>query len=224
MDAAFGSLMKALNDLQLEDNTFVFFTSDNGPEGDGVKSPGRGSTGGLRGRKRDLYEGGIRVPGLARWPGKIPAQSTVSAPVIGSDLLPTVLALTGTDPAPLGSRTLDGVNVLPLLQASAPSVPRPQPLFWRLDMAPKPKIALRVGNLKLLANPTTSEFELYDLAQDPQETRDLKDQRPEDFLQLKTQLLSQNSAIEADGPDWWKRLSPSGASVPGAKPAKKQGH
>jgi arylsulfatase A len=224
MDAAFGSLMGALKDLRLEEDTFVFFTSDNGPEGDGIKSPGRGSTGGLRGRKRDLHEGGIRVPGIARWPGKIPANSTVTTPIIGSDLLPTILALTGTSPAPLGSRTLDGVNVLPLLQASASSVERPQPLFWRLDMAPNSKMALRVGNLKILTDPKTSTFELYDLAQDPQETTDLQEKRPEDFLRLKTQLLSQNAAIEAEGPDWWKRLSASGATAPGAKPSKKQGH
>lgn len=224
MDAAFGTLMSTLRELHLEENTFVFFTSDNGPEGDGVKSPGRGSSGGLRGRKRDLHEGGIRVPGIARWPGKIPANSTVSAPVIGSDLLPTVLALTGTDSSTLGKRTLDGVNVLPLLQTTAQSVERPQPLFWRLDMAPNAKIALRVGDLKILADPKGSEFELYDLAQDPKETTDLKDQRPQDFQKLKAQLLSQNAAIESEGPDWWKRLSPSGALEPGAKPAKKQGH
>lgn len=107
----------------------MFFTSDNGPKGDGMKSPGRGSTGGLRGRKRDLHEGGIRVPAIVRWPGKIPANSTLDVPVIGSDLLPTVLAVTGATAASLGDRTLDGVNVLPLLQGASKAVERLQPHF-----------------------------------------------------------------------------------------------
>ncbi len=85
MDYAFGTLMKALDELGLADNTCVIFTSDNGPEGDGITSPGRGSTGGLRGRKRAVYEGGIRVPGLIRWPGHVKSGATTDIPVIGSD-------------------------------------------------------------------------------------------------------------------------------------------
>ena len=223
MDAAFGQLVKTLSELKLEENTFVFFTSDNGPEGDGIKSPGRGSTGGLRGRKRDLHEGGIRVPGIARWPGKIRANSTLEVPVIGSDLLPTVLALTGVDAASLGNRTLDGVNILPLLRSSSKNVERTQPLFWRLDMAPNAKIAMRVGDLKILSDTNRQTFEMYDLNKDPQETTDLQESRPVEFVELKQRLLTHNESIEAEGPDWWKRLNPSGGVVPGSKPTKGQG-
>lgn len=165
-----------------------------------MKSPGRGSTGGLRGRNRDLHEGGIRVPAIARWPGKIPANSTLDVPVIGSDLLPTVLAVTGATAASLGERTLDGVNVLPLLQGASKAVERPQPLFWRLDMAPNAKIAMRAGDMKILADPARDVFEMYDLENDPQETTDLRESKPVDFAELKERLFGEQSADRDGGP------------------------
>jgi len=219
MDHAFGSLMKALEEQKLTDSTFVFFTSDNGPEGDGVKSPGRGSSGGLRGRKRDVHEGGIRVPGLARWPGKIPAGSTCTVPVIGSDVFPTFLDAAGV-PVPK-DRVLDGVDVLSALNGSAASVERTQPLFWRLHMAPNKKIAMRDGDWKILANLELTEFELYNLQTDPKEENDLQTKETERFNALKAKLIAHNSAVEAEGPDWWKRLSPNGGADP--KKAGKKG-
>lgn len=220
MDAAFGKLMAALEDMKLAENTVVFFTSDNGPEGDGVKDAGRGSSGGLRGRKRDMHEGGIRVPGIVRWPGRIPAGSTVSVPVIGSDFLPTALALTGVDSKPLGARVIDGVDVSGVWLGKVSQVSRSQPLFWRLDMAPNAKVAMRVGDLKILANADRSVFELYDLAADAGETVDVKETRSADFQRMKEQLLGHIAAVEAEGPDWHKRLNPSGAKAPGNNPRK----
>ena len=219
MDHAFGRLMSALEEQKLTDSTFVFFTSDNGPEGDGVKSPGRGSSGGLRGRKRDVHEGGIRVPGLARWPGKIPAGSTCTVPVIGSDVFPTFLTAAGV-PVPK-DRVLDGVDVLSALNGSATSVERTQPLFWRLHMAPNKKIAMRDGDWKILANLELTEFELYNLQTDPKEENDLQTKEAERFNALKAKLIAHNSAVEAEGPDWWKRLSPNGGADP--KKAGKKG-
>ncbi len=220
MDDAFGRLMRSLDDLKLSEDTFVFFTSDNGPEGDGIKSPGRGSSGGLRGRKRDLHEGGIRVPGIVRWPGKIKPDATVDAPVIGSDLLPTVLAVAGATPPK--DKVLDGVNVLPLLAGAVTSVKRPQPLFWRLHMAPNAKIAMRVDDWKILANAELTQFELYNLAKDPKETTDMKETDPERFAALRTQLTAHNAAVEAEGPDWWKRLAPSGGKAKNNPPGKSE--
>lgn len=220
MDHAFGMLMESLDEQKLTDNTFVFFTSDNGPEGDGIKSPGRGSSGGLRGRKRDMHEGGIRVPGMARWPGKIKAGSVCDVPVIGSDIFPTMLGIAGVKIP--GGRTLDGVNIIPALDGTATKLERPQPLFWRLHMAPNMKIAMRVDDWKILANETLTEFELYNLKDDPKETTDLKDKESQRFHELKGRLIDHNKAIDAEGPDWWKRLSPNGGKPKGADEKKKK--
>jgi arylsulfatase A len=224
MDHAFGQLMKALDALKLADRTFVFFTSDNGPEGDGIKTPGRGSTGGLRGRKRDLHEGGIRVPGLARWPGRIKPGTRSDVPVIGSDLFPTLLAIARVEMP--RDRVVDGVNVLAALEGTATSIERPQPLYWRLHMAPNAKIAMRVDDWKILANAELTEFELYNLKSDPKETTDLKDREPGRFAALRDQLVKHNAAIDAEGPDWWKRLSPNGGKAvtgeEGRKKARRQ--
>lgn len=220
MDHAFGMLMKSLDEQKLTDSTFVFFTSDNGPEGDGIKSPGRGSSGGLRGRKRDMHEGGIRVPGLARWPGRIQAGTTCEVPIVGSDVFPTMLGIAEVK-AP-ADRTLDGVNVLPALEGKVTRLDRPQPLFWRLHMAPNMKIAMRVDDWKILADETLTEFELYNLKTDEKETTDLKEKEPERFAAMKTQLIQHNASIDAEGPDWWKRLSPNGGKPKAADGAKKK--
>ncbi|MEX0585547.1 MAG: sulfatase-like hydrolase/transferase, partial [Pirellulales bacterium] len=127
LDQAFGKLMRTLDELKLVENTVVFFTSDNGPEGDGIKTPGRGSTGGLRGRKRSVYEGGIRVPGIVRWPGRTQPGTTSDVPVIGSDIFVTAVGLAGaTLPA---DRVLDGGNLLAAIQGRP--VERARPLYWR---------------------------------------------------------------------------------------------
>ena len=223
MDHAFGLLMKSLDEQKLTDSTFVFFTSDNGPEGDGITTPGRGSSGGLRERKRSMHEGGIRVPGLARWPGHLKAGTTSDVPVIGSDVFPTMLAIAGVKPP--AARVLDGVNILPVLTGTVTKLDRPQPLYWRLNMAPNAKVAMRVDDWKILANAELTEFELYNLKTDARETNDLKATEPQRFAALRAQLLKHHAAVEAEGPDWWRHLGPSGltkADGPAAKKGKKQ--
>ncbi|MFM9963400.1 MAG: sulfatase-like hydrolase/transferase [Planctomycetaceae bacterium] len=201
LDHAFGKLMRTLDELNLADNTVVFFTSDNGPEGDGIKSPGRGSTGGLRGRKRAVYEGGIRVPGIVRWPGKAQPGTTSDVPVIGSDIFVTAVGIAGaklpTD------RVLDGGNLLSALEGRA--VERTRPLYWRCVIAPGPlKTAMRIGDWKILADEPLTQFELYNLKADPQEKTDLSASQPAKFAEMKTALVKLNTEIEAEGPDWWK--------------------
>ena len=202
MDHAFGKLMKALDDLKLSGNTLVIFTSDNGPEGNGVKGRTRGSTGGLRGRKRSLYAGGIQVPGMIRWPGKAPASTTSDVPIIGSDLFPTVLAAAGA-PVPK-DRVLDGANILAALDGKP--VERKVPMYWRYHGAPEPmKVALRDGDWKIMADQGLTKFELYDLKADPRETTDLAAKEPERLQALQKTLRRLHDEIEREGPQWWRQ-------------------
>jgi arylsulfatase A len=201
LDHAFGNLMLTLDELGLRNNTLVVFTSDNGPEGAGTKGRTRGSTGGLRGRKRSLYEGGIRVPGIIRWPNRIAPDTVCDTPIIGSDLFPTVLAAAGV--AAPKDRTLDGVNLLPLL-AGKP-LTRPIPMYWRYHAAPGPfKVAMRDGDWKILADLSFTQFELYHLGNDPKETQNLADKHPDKLDELRDRLRKLHDEIEKEGPDWWK--------------------
>jgi len=211
LDAAFGQLMRALDEMKLAEDTIVIFTSDNGPEGDGIKSPGRGSTGGLRGRKRSVYEGGIRVPGMVRWPGKAPAGTTSDVPVIGSDIF--VMAATVAGAALPQDRVLDGGNLLSAL-AGQP-VERARPLYWRCAIAPESlKTAMRIGDWKILADEALTKFELYDVQHDWQEKNELSGREPAKLAEMKAALVKLNAEIEAEGPDWWKSYQQGGKKAP----------
>jgi arylsulfatase A len=220
MDHAFGLLMKALDEQKIRDNTLVIFTSDNGPEGDGIQSPGRGSTGGLRGRKRSVYEGGIRVPGLVRWPGKITPNSISTTPVIGSDLFVTVAIVAGA-PVP-SDRIVDGGNLIPATQGQP--VERSRPLYWRCYLAPETfKTAMRIGDWKILADEALTTFELYNIATDPNETKEMSLQDPARFAQMKAELIKLNQEIEAEGPDWWKNYGKGATKAKNPKAPGKKG-
>lgn len=214
LDHAFGMLMRALDEMQLTDNTVVIFTADNGPEGSGkpnLKNPGsmrdrtRGSTGGLRGRKRDDYEGGIRVPGIVRWPGKVKAGTESNIPVIGSDIFSTICEIVDI-PLP-NDRVIDGASMLPALNGEA--VPRTQPLYWRTHISsPDSRVALRIDDWKIVADHTLEKFQLFNLHDDREEKNNLAQQHPDRFEEMKTKLLSHDEAVRADGPDWWKKPQP----------------
>jgi arylsulfatase A len=208
IDYAFGNLMKALDELGETENTFVIFTSDNGPEGNGLKGRTRGSTGGLRERKRSSHEGGIRVPGIVRWPGNVPAGSTSATPIIGSDIFSTILAVAGI-PLP-DDRTIDGVDIRPVF-AGKP-LKRPVPLYWRNHLARSNiHVALRDGEWKILGNETLEKFQLYHIENDWQEKHDLAESNPEKLAQMKQKLLEVHTQIEKEGPSkWWKNEAPRG--------------
>ncbi len=196
LDDAFGTLMKTLDEIGATDSTLVFFTSDNGPEGDGVKGPGRGLTSGLRKRKRSMYEGGHRVPGIVRWPGRIQPGTESDIPVIGSDFFPTVLAATGVEPR--DGRPLDGVNLLPALAGA--EIDRPEPLYWRWGG----EVAYREGEWKIVTDEAFERPELYNLATDRAEAHDLAAAEPERLAGMLERLRAHTTEIEAEGPDWWR--------------------
>ena len=139
-------LLKALDDLRLRDDTLVFFTSDNGPART-VYHP-HGSTGPLRDKKGYIADGGIRVPGIIRWPGRIQPGSVSDTPVIGTDVLPTFCEIAEI-PIPQ-DRALDGCSILPLL--SGGPIARTTPLYWHFYAASgSEKVAIRIGDWKLSA-------------------------------------------------------------------------
>ena len=219
LDHAFGLLMKALDEQGYRDDTCVFYTSDNGPEGGGTKGRTRGSTGGLRGRKRSGFEGGIRVPGIVRYPAYfsrrgIKPGSESSVPVIGSDIFTTICALTDI-PLPK-DRTIDGANILPALEGRR--VVRQQPLYWRTHVAPPEcRVALRLDDWKIVSTESLSKFMLFDMKKDWQETTDLSASMPEKFEEMKALLIKHDAEVKAEGPDWWKSEPSRSTKKPGKR-------
>ncbi|MEX0321673.1 MAG: arylsulfatase [Puniceicoccaceae bacterium] len=173
MDQDVGRIIDLLKELGIDKNTLVIFTSDNGPHHEGGHDHAFfDSNGPLRGYKRDLYDGGIRVPFIARWPGTIPAGSTSDFPSAFWDFLPTACEVAGIDP-PDG---IDGLSYLPVLQGLAE--PEREALYWRFDMNQTVKQAVRSGNWKLVQPATDAPWELYDVDTDPGETTDLAKKHP----------------------------------------------
>lgn len=165
MDRDVGRLLDLLDELQLAGNTLVIFTSDNGPISAGGQDPDFfASAGVLRGRKFGLYEGGIRVPFIARWPGKIAPGGLSEFASAFWDMMPTFAGLAGVE-APAG----DGVSILPtLLGQSGQQAPR-ELLYWEYAG----QQALRMGNWKAYRPAPDRPIQLYDLASDEAETTDL---------------------------------------------------
>ncbi|MBE2284224.1 MAG: sulfatase [Prosthecobacter sp.] len=179
MDEAVGGVMKKLEETKQTDNTLIFFVSDNG----GPNLSFRGLTNftdnaPLRGAKGDVYEGGMRVPFLVSWPAKI-KPGTYDQPVIALDFLPTSLA--AAESADLTPKNLDGVNLLPFLTGEKTTAPHDL-LFWRSG-GPGGNNAVRRGSMKLVRL-GKAEPELYDLAADVGETKNLAAEKPEIVKEL----------------------------------------
>lgn len=200
LDFALGMVMDTLDENGLADSTLLIFTSDNGPEGQGGVTGG--STGGLRGRKRDDHEGGIRVPGIARWPSHIKPGTVSEVPVIGSDIFATVLDVTGI-PLPT-DRTIDGVSMLPAFEGKP--VDRKIPLFWRTHVSrPDSRVAMRIDEWKIVGNDTMETFALFQIEKDPREQNDLAEEMPEKLAEMKKKLFEVWADIETEGPkQWWR--------------------
>ena len=219
MDDAFGRLVKALDDQGLRESTFLFFTSDNGPAITAIHP--HGSAGPLREKKGHVYDGGIRIPGIIRWPGHTQPGQVCDEPVCGVDVLPTLCAIAGVDVP--NDRALDGASILPIF-ADKP-IARTTPLYWQFNWAgSKPKVAMRVGDWMILGHlsgpapkrgadiiPAESEalkaaelvgFELYNLRQDIGETTDLAQREPERLASMAKVLRKKYHEVRDESPVW----------------------
>ncbi len=200
LDEQVGRLRAELRTLDVADNTLVFFCSDNGPEGN-AKAPG--SAGNLRGHKRSLFEGGVRVPGLAEWPAVIQPGSVTDTPASTSDYLPTILAVLGVESPDVRPR--DGVSLLPLLRGEMSHRPRP------IAFESRGQLSLVDNRYKIIHQPTgqnrkkkqSSEsatarrFMLFDLQADPAETKDLAGEHPEIVRKMAATLASWQDSCRA---------------------------
>lgn len=192
IDDGVGMIRQCLKTLKLENNTIVIFTSDNGGETNVT------SNAPLRGGKSQLYEGGIRVPLIIQWPGKVAKGSICAQPTSNVDFYPTFLDIAAVKPDP--KQKLDGTSIQPLLARPKAPLKRP-PLFWHYPLE-KPHFlggqsagAIREGDWKLIEFYETKRLELYRLDQDPGEKHDRKEQNPRKAKELHQKLKDWRKAI-----------------------------
>ncbi|MCE9526663.1 MAG: sulfatase-like hydrolase/transferase [Planctomycetales bacterium] len=209
MDRAVGKLLAYLDEAKLAENTIVFFTSDNGPETllrypAGWRS--HGSPGPLRGMKLHVYDGGIRVPGILRWPARVKSGKMSSEPICNLDLLPTFCELAGVKPPQ--DRPLDGTSLVSLLDGKP--LHRQQPLFWHYYRSISgPKAAMRIGDymilgsweqeklpsgafqkgdMEILKGRKLVSFELYNLVEDIGQKENLAEKEPQRLAEMRGKL------------------------------------
>jgi arylsulfatase A-like enzyme len=198
MDADLGRLFAKIRELGLDEQTVIFFTSDNGPHSEGGNDPDfNDSNGPLRGIKRDLYEGGIRVPLIARWPGRIEAGGTSRHVSAFWDFVPTLAELAGAE-APSG---LDGISMLPTLLSEGEQRNHEQ-LYWEFHEGKSSKQAVRRGQWKGVRLDPKGPLELYDLSADIGEANDVAAQHPDVVESIEAYLAGARTESE-----FWPLLS-----------------
>ncbi|MGW7685378.1 sulfatase family protein [Kribbella sp. NPDC054772] len=204
VDDGVGRIVETLWETRQLDNTIIFFSSDNGPSaeernwlgGEEIAYAG-GSTGGLRGHKGSVFEGGIRVPGIWSWPDGLPEGRTCDVPSMMMDVTPTILAAAGLAP----DADLDGQDLLPALTEGETDPDRV--LSWEYEG----QLAVRRGNWKLVVDPSDRLGVpqepgrlLFDLAADPHETTDVTAREPEVLADLEKQVSVWTEAL-----DGWRK-------------------
>ena len=183
MDDAIGTVLAKLRETGLEESTLVFYLSDNGGP------PANASSNGvLRGHKAQTLEGGIRVPWMAQWKGHLPAGATYDKPVIQLDIHATAMAVAGITPTP--AMRLDGVDLLPYFTGKTTGAPH-EALYWRFGQ----QTAIRKGDWKLVKHNQGKALELYNLAADIGESKDLAKAEPAKFAELKADWDKWNAEL-----------------------------
>ncbi|MFN3167177.1 MAG: sulfatase-like hydrolase/transferase [Phycisphaeraceae bacterium] len=216
MDKQFGRVFDKLDALGLTDDTIVVLTSDNGPTAwasyyrQGIEPPG--STGGLRGRKWSLYEGGIREPFIIRWPGKVPGGAVdTQSVVVAMDLFPTLVAMAGVRQTE--AYDLDGLDRSAAMLGH-PIPERGAPIFWAYGFSDRfiqpgdardrsPSLAMRDGGWKLLMHPDGTGVELYHVSANPNEVIDLAEREPARVQGMKAQLSAWWQAVQRESQTRW---------------------
>lgn len=217
MDEQIGRLRDELKSLGIEKNTILWFCSDNGPEGtgnpksvyDAYGGAFYGQTGGLRGRKRSLYNGGVCVPAIAVWPGTVTKGRAVDMPCSTLDYLPTVCEAIGFDYP--DERPIDGESLLPMLRGKMNQRKKSIPFASIIE---KPRAAMIRGHFKLCTNLSASDTEdaLYHLHDDPAETNNLITVHPQLAQSIKAQLLEWMKSCRKsfEGKDYREPYEPQG--------------
>ena len=212
MDECVGRLLRKLDDFGLRDNTIVVFSSDQGPPGVSLPNkaeslpPGEkakrieqqwnmlGYAGEFRGGKHGMYEGGVRVPFIIRWPGHVPASQVNTASVIGGiDWLPTLCSITGVE---IDAAQFDGEDVSGVWLGKDRE--RTKPLFWKTN-AVRSDIAIRDGQWKMFHTiRNRGETELYDLTADPRESTNVAAKYPEVVKELTAKVEKWKATLPKD--------------------------
>jgi len=183
MDAGVGQVLQALQRLGVANNTLVIFTNDNGGEW-------LSEQGGLRDRKWTVYEGGVRVPAMVKWPGRIPAGRVSDQAAITFDWSATMLAAAGVTPP----ASYEGINLVPILAGQQPELERT--LFWRAVPNNRNQRAVRRGDWKLIVD--GNHTMVYNVRQDPGERDDLTNQRQDIARQLRPLLAAWEMDVNAE--------------------------
>lgn len=185
-DRSVGVLRKGLRDLGVADNTLVWFCSDNG----GLPKIKPDTVGGLRGYKASVWEGGLRVPGIIEWPAKIKPRIT-KYPAVTMDIFPTIVDILGLDES-VFQKPVDGISLVPIFDNESAKRNKPIPFRFR------GKGALVDNDYKLVAmNIKNDDFELYDLKNDPTESKDISKDQPEVFKKMKSAYKKWSLLVDA---------------------------
>ena len=209
LDENVGRILTALDERHLADDTLVIFISDNG----GAEYTHAVDNAPLNGGKMTLFEGGLEVPYVLRWPGQLPAGARYEQPVSTLDLFATIAAAVGATLP--DDRPYDGVDLVPFVTGAQAGAPH-DALFWRAEYAH----AVRKGNFKLVESTDVGHVALFDLAADPGETKDLSTEKPDvvqaleaDFARWETQCraplwphVMEYRFVAADGREFWYPL------------------
>lgn len=198
LDHQLGRVLDFLRERGVLDNTLVFFSSDNGPVTDAAITPWElgmaGETAGLRGKKRFLFEGGIRVPGIVRYPPAISAGGVIDTPTSALDVFPTLAETLDADLDP--KVPLDGASLWPLLRGE--SWERKGPLYWSIPTPDGMEYAVREGDWKLILNDQAEPAYLFNLAEDHYEVNNLLGKEEVRLQRLMASFAAKRRAVQAD--------------------------